>query len=320
MSYSPCPDPRLGDADGARAIETLIVPRAVDLGEMTVRRALPSTKRQMVGPFIFFDQMGPAEFLTDQGIDVRPHPHINLATLTYLFEGEILHRDSLGTELAIRPGAVNWMKAGKGIVHSERTSAERRQNGQRLFGLQTWMALPEADEESAPEFIHHGKDDLPMVDADGIKARLIAGAAFGKKSALRTNSETLYGDIELQAGRSMPIDATYEERALYTISGEIEIAGDRFDKGELLILRPGDAITVRANATARFMLFGGAPMEGPRYIWWNFVSSRPERIEAAKEEWARGRFDTVPGDEEDFIPLPEDAGKPRRAVGGVAYT
>lgn len=319
MSWSPCPDPILGDRDGVNAVETLIVPRAVDLGEMEVRRALPSVKRQMVGPFIFFDQMGPAEFLTDQGIDVRPHPHINLATLTYLFEGEILHRDSLGTEQTIRPGAANWMKAGQGIVHSERTSEDKKKSGQRLFGLQTWVALPEAQEETAPEFIHYGSDELPILDSDGIKARIIAGEAFGKKSALKTASETLYGDIELQAGCSIPIDATYEERALYTISGEIEIAGVRFEKGQLLVLRPGDAITVRANSTARFMLFGGAPMEGPRYIWWNFVSSRPERIEAAKEEWANGRFDTVPGDEADFIPLPENQGKPRRATGGIVY-
>ena len=231
MSWTPCPDPILGDPDGVNAIETLIVPRAVDLGEMEVRRALPSTKRQMVGPFIFFDQMGPAEFLTDQGIDVRPHPHINLATLTYLFEGEILHRDSLGTEQAIRPGAVNWMKAGQGIVHSERTSEDRRRNGQRLFGIQTWVALPEDQEESAPEFIHYGSDDLPIIDADGIRARIMAGEAFGQTSSLRTASETLYGDIEMQAGRQIPIDATYEERALYTISGESEIAGDRFDAG-----------------------------------------------------------------------------------------
>ncbi|MDF1610095.1 pirin family protein [Hoeflea sp. YIM 152468] len=319
MSWSPCPDPILGDRDGVNAVETLIVPRAVDLGGMEVRRALPSIKRQMVGPFIFFDQMGPAEFLTDQGIDVRPHPHINLATLTYLFEGEILHRDSLGTRQSIRPGAINWMKAGQGIVHSERTSEDKRKGGQRLFGLQTWVALPQAQEESAPDFIHHGSDNLPMFDSDGIKARLIAGEAFGRKSALKTASETLYADVELQAGCRMPIDATYEERALYTVSGEIEIAGDRFAKGQLLVLRPGDAITVRANSTARFMIFGGAPMEGPRYIWWNFVSSRPERIEAAKEEWAKGRFDTVPGDEADFIPLPETRGKPRRVTGGVPY-
>lgn len=319
MSWSPCPDPVLGDRNSVNAVETVIVPRAVDLGEMEVRRALPSTKRQMVGPFIFFDQMGPAEFLTDHGIDVRPHPHINLATLTYLFEGEILHRDSLGTEQTIRPGAVNWMKAGRGIVHSERTSEERKKHGQRLFGIQTWMALPEAQEETAPEFLHYGSGDLPIFDADGIKARIIAGEAFGKKSALRTASETLYGDVELQAGCTMPIDPTYEERALYTISGEIEIAGDRFEAGQLLVLRPGDAITVRAWSNARFMLFGGAPMGGPRYIWWNFVSSRPERIEAAKEEWAKGRFDTVPGDEKDFIPLPDKQDRPRRATGGVSY-
>src|SRR5829696_7348718 len=171
MSWSPCPDPVLGDRTSAEAIETLIVPRAVDLGEMTVRRALPSTKRQMVGPFIFFDQMGPAEFLTDQGIDVRPHPHINLATLTYLFEGEILHRDSLGTKKIIKPGAVNWMCAGKGIVHSERTSAERRRDGQRLFGIQTWMALPESREEDDPAFVHHGANVLPVVSSDGLSAR-----------------------------------------------------------------------------------------------------------------------------------------------------
>jgi redox-sensitive bicupin YhaK (pirin superfamily) len=319
MSWSPCPDPVLGDAASVNAVETVIVPRAVDLGEMTVRRALPSTKRQMVGPFIFFDQMGPAEFLTDQGIDVRPHPHINLATLTYLFEGEILHRDSLGTEQTIRPGAVNWMRAGRGIVHSERTGAERLRDGQRLFGLQTWMALPQAVEEADPQFLHHGADDLPVIDADGVTARVIAGRAFGATSALQTASETLYADLRIRAGRSVPIDAAYEERALYTIAGTVEIAGDSFQAGQLLILRPGDAITLKASSDARVMLFGGAPMEGPRYIWWNFVSSRPERIEAAKEEWRRGRFDTVPGDEAEFIPLPDRTDPPQRATGGVFY-
>jgi len=319
MSWSPCPDPTLGDRVSTDAIETLIVPRAVDLGEMTVRRALPSTKRQMVGPFIFFDQMGPAEFLTDQGIDVRPHPHINLATLTYLFEGEILHRDSLGTEQTIQPGAVNLMRAGKGIVHSERTGEERKRNGQRLFGIQTWMALPRDQEEADPAFTHHKADALPVVDADGVRARLIAGRAFGERSSLQTASETLYVDVQLALGRSVPIDAIYDERALYTIAGTIEVAGDAFEPGQLLVLRPGEPITVSARSDARFMLFGGAPMEGPRYIWWNFVSSRPERIEAAKEEWARGRFDTVPGDEEEFIPLPEKRDAAQRATGGVHY-
>ena len=319
MSWSPCPDPTPGDATSVDAVETLIVPRAVDLGEMEVRRALPSTKRQMVGPFIFFDQMGPAEFLTDQGIDVRPHPHINLSTLTYLFEGQIRHRDSLGTDLAIEPGAVNWMRAGSGIVHSERTSEGRKRTGQRLFGIQTWMALPEREEESDPAFMHHGADALPVVDAEGLTARLIAGSAFGARSPLKTASDTLYADVQLAAGAKAPIEPGADERALYTIAGTIEVAGDAFEPGQLLVLRPGDPITVAARTDARFMLFGGAPMEGPRYIWWNFVSSRPERIEQAREEWRRGRFETVPGDEEEFIPLPENAREAMRAEGGVRY-
>ena len=238
----------LGDRTSTDTIETLIVPRAVDLGEMTVRRALPSTKRQMVGPFIFFDQMGPAEFRTDQGIDVRPHPHINLSTLTYLFEGEIPHRDSLGTEKTIQPGAVNWMRAGRGIVHSERTSEVRRRDGQRLFGLQTWMALPAEQEEGDPAFTHHGVEALPIVDAGGVRARLIAGRAFGAASPLATASETLYADVQLKAGARVPIEATYEERALYTIAGTIELAGDAFEPGQLLVLRPSDAITVTATS------------------------------------------------------------------------
>ena len=319
MSWSPHRDPVPGDRASADAIEMLIIPRAVDLGEMEVRRALPSVHRQMVGPFIFFDQMGPAEFLTDQGIDVRPHPHINLATVTYLFEGQILHRDSLGTQMTIEPGAVNWMRAGRGIVHSERTSQERRRSGQRLFGIQTWMALPDDEEESDPAFVHHGAKELPTVDVDGITARVIAGEAFGARSPLETPSETLYADVRLAPGARLPIDPGYDERALYTIAGDVEIAGDTFGPGQLLVLRPGDPIVVTAGSEARFMLFGGAPMAGPRYIWWNFVSSRPERIEQAKEEWARGRFDTVPGDAEEFIPLPQGNEKPRRATGGVFY-
>src|SRR5215204_6554768 len=253
MSWSPCPDPVLGDRTSTDAIETLIVPRAVDLGEMTVRRALPSLKRQMVGSFIFFDQMGPAKFLTDQGIDVRPHPHINLATVTYLFEGQILHRDGLGTEQTIEPGAVNWMRAGRGIVHSERTSPDRKRSGQRLFGIQTWMALPDEQEESDPAFVHHGSDELPTVDAEGIRARLIAGEAFGARSPLRTPSETLYADVHLGAGAQLPIEPSYEERALYTVAGDIEVAGDTFGPGQLLVLRPGDPIVVGARGNAQFM-------------------------------------------------------------------
>lgn len=317
MSFSPCPDPEIGDRGSADAVDLLIVPRSVDLGEMTVRRALPSVKRQMVGPFIFFDQMGPAEFLTDQGIDVRPHPHINLSTLTYLLEGEILHRDSLGTELAIQPGAVNWMRAGRGIVHSERTSTERRAKGQKLFGLQTWMALPTDVEESDPAFMHHGAHELPSIDSDGVKARLIAGSMLGETSPLQASSETLYADIRLSKGRRLPLDNHYDERALYMLSGTIEIGGDSFEQGQLVILRRGAEVLIEADSDAHFMVFGGDPMEGPRYIWWNFVSSRLERIEAAKEEWSQGRFDTVPGDEEDFIPLPQNSNAPLRAEGAV---
>lgn len=319
MSWSPCPDPVLGDKAACDAIETVIVPRAVDLGEMEVRRALPSVKRQMVGPFIFFDQMGPAEFLTDQGIDVRPHPHINLATVTYLLEGEILHRDSLGTEQAIRPGAVNWMKAGTGIVHSERTSEELKKSGQRLFGLQTWVALPEAEEETPPGFLHHAESEIPSITDGKLSLHLIAGSLQGISSPLRTASETLYADIRLAGGGVYEVEATQEERALYILTGELEIDGDRHGSGSLLILSRGIPATVRATGDSRFMLFGGEPMEGPRYIWWNFVSSRLERIEQAKEEWRRGRFDTVPGDEEDFIPLPENKGRPRTAIGGRSF-
>ena len=226
---------------------------------------------------------------------------------------------SLGIEKTIEPGAVNWMRAGRGIVHSERTSPERRRTGQRLFGIQTWMALPEDEEESDPAFVHHSSDDLPTVVADSISARLIAGQAFGARSTLKTPSETLYAHVRLAAGAQLPIDPSYEERALYTIAGEIDVAGDPFGPGQLLVLRSGDPIRVRATTAAQFMLFGGAPMGGARYIWWNFVSSRPERIEQAKEEWAQGRFDTVPGDMEEFIPLPETQEKPRRATGAVFY-
>ena len=316
MSFSPCPDPTLGNRESCESIDLVIVPRSVDLGEMKVRRALPSLKRQMVGPFIFFDQMGPAEFLTNQGIDVRPHPHINLATLTYLLDGEIVHKDSLGSDLSIRPGEVNLMSAGRGIVHSERTSEQHKRDGQMLFGLQTWMALPAELEENLPSFIHLGGAELPIVNADGINARIIAGSALGKSSPLETASAALYVDVTLVKDGQFPVATDYLERAIYVLSGEVVIDGSRFEAGQLVILKPNHGIVVRATNDARFMLFGGEPMTGPRYIWWNFVSSRLERIEAAKEEWANGKFDTVPGDEEEFIPLPNDKSRPRLAKGG----
>ncbi|MCA1297500.1 pirin family protein [Stappia indica] len=305
MTWMPDLDPQPGDAGACDLIDTIIVPRARDLGGFEVRRALPSPKRQMIGPFIFFDQMGPAEFLETGGIDVRPHPHIGLATVTYLFDGEIHHRDSLGSDLPIRPGDLNWMSAGKGIVHSEREDPARRKTRRRIFGIQSWVALPSHAEETAPTFEHVGRADLPFLSDNGASVRVIAGELYGARSPVKTASETIYADISLEAGRSIPIDATHEERALYTVEGEVEISGERFGAGQLLVFKPGDAITVTAAAgPARFLLLGGEPMDGPRHIWWNFVSSSKERIDQAKEDWKQRRFDTVPGDETEFIPLP----------------
>ncbi|GGE94338.1 pirin family protein [Stappia taiwanensis] len=305
MTWMPDLDPQPGDAGACDLIDTIIVPRARDLGGFEVRRALPSPKRQMIGPFIFFDQMGPAEFLETGGIDVRPHPHIGLATVTYLFDGEIHHRDSLGSDLPIRPGDLNWMTAGKGIVHSEREDPARRKTRRRIFGIQSWVALPIHAEETAPTFEHVGRANLPVLSDKGASVRVIAGELYGARSPVKTASETIYADISLEAGRSIPIDATHEERALYTVEGEVEISGERFGAGQLLVFKPGDAITVRAaGGPARFLLLGGEPMDGPRHIWWNFVSSSKERIDQAKEDWKQRRFDTVPGDETEFIPLP----------------
>ncbi|HYZ27168.1 MAG TPA: pirin family protein [Geminicoccaceae bacterium] len=285
-------------------VETVIVPRARDLGGFEVRRALPSPRRQMVGPFIFFDQMGPSEFLLGKGLDVRPHPHIGLATVTYLFRGEVMHRDSLGTEQPIRPGAVNWMTAGQGIAHSERTSPDERAKGATLFGIQSWVALPARVEETAPAFAHHEQSALPVIEGEGMQVRLIAGSLLGERSPVPTFSEMFYADALLEPGARLPLDAGHEERGIYIAEGRIRVAGDGFDAGQLLVLRAGDAITIVAEAAARLMLLGGEPMDGPRYIWWNFVSSRKERIEQAKADWKAGRFDAVPGEIE-FIPLPD---------------
>jgi redox-sensitive bicupin YhaK (pirin superfamily) len=305
MTFSPHKDPAPGDGLAADAIDLVVVPRSVDLGHLSVRRALPHVKRRMVGPFIFFDHFGPAEFHEGAGIDVRPHPHIGLSTVTFLFDGEIIHRDSLGSDVPIRPGAVNWMTAGRGIVHSERTAPDHRAGGETLHGLQLWVALPAAHEEIEAGFAHHEADSLPTIDAEGKTIRLIAGSLYGLKSPVPTLSETIFADVQLTAGAVLPIDADTEERAVYVVSGEVDIAGDRFGAGQLLVLRPGDAISVSAPVDTRIALVGGAAMDGPRHIWWNFVSSRKERIEQAKADWKLGRFDTVPGDEKEFIPLPD---------------
>ncbi|MCB1542751.1 MAG: pirin family protein [Rhodoblastus sp.] len=298
-------DPQTGDPVSCDAVDMVLVPRAHDIGDgFMVRRALPSAARRMVGPFIFLDQMGPALLPPGKGIDVRPHPHIGLATVTYLYEGEIMHRDSLGSALPIRPGALNWMTAGSGIAHSERSGADWRAHGGTLSGLQLWVALPQAVEETAPAFDHYDAEKLPVVRDRGVEARVIAGAALGARSPVKTFCDTVFVDFLLAAGAVAPIDAAQAERAVYISSGAVEISGDTFEAGRLVVLKPGAAVAVRATAPARFALVGGETADGPRYIWWNFVSASRERIEQAKADWAAGRFAPVPGETE-FIPLPE---------------
>ncbi|MBO3759124.1 pirin family protein [Ciceribacter sp. L1K22] len=306
MSFFPGKDPLPGDAFACDAIENLIIPRSSDIGGFAVRRALPTAKRRLVGPFIFFDRMGPAILKPGEALDVKPHPHIGLSTVTYLFDGEIKHRDSLGTELVIEPGDINLMTAGRGIVHSERTPENLRGGPLSISGLQTWLALPDAQEEIDPAFSHTARSAMPDFDADGATGRVVIGSTGGLSSPVKAFSDTLYVDVTLTAGGRFPFNATQEERAVYILSGELVVAGDRFAADQLLVFRPGDPITLEGGAQGcHVMLFGGAALNSKRYIWWNFVSSSKERIEQAKEEWRTGRFDIVPGDEEEFVPLPE---------------
>jgi hypothetical protein len=311
MSWNPSIEPGCPDEVGIDSIETLIVPRSRDLGGFEVRRALPAPKRQMVGPFIFFDQAGPAELLTGQGIDVRPHPHIGLATVTYLYRGDFHHRDSTGADQIIRPGALNWMVAGRGVTHSERTSAAARSGPNGLFGIQTWLALPDAHEDVAPTFDHHPKETLPVLEDRGVSVRLILGTAYGMAAPARMFSETFYADVKLEAGSRLPMPDDHEDRGIYIVEGSISVAGQDFEAGRMMVFRPGDRITVSAGAQgARLMILGGATLGGPRYIWWNFVASSEERIEAAKAEWraadwGNGRFDLPAGDRAEHIPLPD---------------
>ena len=323
MSWNPTQKPDCPNAD-LDSLETLIIPRARDLGGFEVRRALPSPKRQMVGPFIFFDQMGPAEFITDGGIDVRPHPHIGLGTVTYLYQGEFEHRDSVGTHQMIYPGEVNWMVAGRGVTHSERTSAETRATRHKLFGIQTWIALPEEHEEMAPDFEHHKKDALPHIDEKGVQAKLILGTAYGKTSPVKMQSETFYLDVVLEPGAQFPLPEDHEDRGLYITQGSVEIAGDVFEAGRMMVFRPGDRVSVRAGEQgARLMALGGETMNEGRYIWWNFVSSSRDRIEEAKEawkaaDWENGPFKLPAGDDAEHIEItPElDRTKPRGRFDG----
>jgi hypothetical protein len=289
--------------DPLDVIETVVYARPRDLGGFSVGRALPSPARRLVGPFIFFDHMGPVDFVPGTGIDVRPHPHIGLATVTYLFEGEILHRDSLGSEQFIRPGDVNWMVAGRGIVHSERSSAERRANGQKLHGIQAWVALPQAYETGEPAFFHHPVASLPEIERPGVRMRLIAGSAYGKRTSVQVASPTFYLDVQLEAAASLELPEEHEERAFYLVSGRVSVSEREYEPRTLAAARPGARVKLTALEPSRLMLLGGAHL-GERFIEWNFVSSSLESIAAAKQAWQAREFPVVPGDEIEFIPLP----------------
>ena len=300
------------DSTVGGTVETVVATRARELVEgFKVRRVLPSVKRRMVGPFIFLDQMGPEVLRAGRGLDVAPHPHIGLATVTYLFAGELLHRDGLGTVRTIRPGEVNWMTAGRGIAHSERTPPEARRGDSELFGVQSWVALPLAAEESEPDFAHHSAEELPVFEGDGKRVRLVAGSLYGSRSPVRTTSEMFYADALLAPDAVIEVPAEQVERAAYVVEGSVELLPERevYVAGQLLIFRPGAEVLLRGAAArpARLMLLGGEPLEGPRHIWWNFVSSSPERIEQAKLDWREGRFAPVPGETES-IPLPATSG------------
>jgi redox-sensitive bicupin YhaK (pirin superfamily) len=305
MSVVPVTEPACSEAAAAAAIANIIDARPRDLGGFAVGRVLPAVKRRLVGPFIFFDHMGPAEFAPDHGIDVRPHPHIGLATVTYLFEGEIVHRDSVGSEQPIRPGDINWMIAGRGIAHSERTGAERRRTGSRVHGLQLWVALPRAHEETEPAFFHHPGDTLPMIEHGDARLRVLVGDAYGARSPVKALSPTLYVDAVLPAGAELRLPGDYAERAAYVVEGAVACGAEHAEPGRMLVFAAGADVALRATRDARLVLIGGAPIDGERHIWWNFVSSSKDRLEQAKRDWRDRRFGVVAGDEVEFVPLPE---------------
>jgi redox-sensitive bicupin YhaK (pirin superfamily) len=285
------------------ASDSVLKPHTKDLGEFQVRRLLPAFPTKMIGPFIFFDHMGPVILAPGGGVDVRPHPHIGLATVTYLFEGALVHRDSLGSVQRIAPGDVNWMTAGDGIVHSERSPDDERPMGPRLHGIQTWVALPKAHECAKPEFSHHPRATLPMIEQPGVEMRLIAGTAFGQRAPVRTYSEMFYIAVRTEAGSRVELPPEHEERGVYVVEGEVQVAGQRVEPFHLAVIAAGESVEIRADTPARLMLLGGAKMDGDRFIWWNFVASSKELIEAAKRRWSEQRFAPVPGETE-WIPLP----------------
>lgn len=311
MSWNPTLDPHTPTGAQVDAIDTLIIPRARDLGGFEVRRALPAPQRQMVGPFIFFDDFGPVEFLSGQGIDVRPHPHIGLATLSYLFEGRMHHRDSLGSDHWVEAGDIALMQAGHGITHSERTDGPMRAAPYRMAGTQAWLALPEGLEDAAPDFRQQRAAALPVLEAEGKRLRLILGEAYGERVALQAPSRLFYADAQLQPHTAIPLPDDHEDRGVYVLRGAVTVAGDALGAGQMAVFRPGDSISLKAGPQgARLMLLGGDTLAGPRYIWWNFVASSPERIEAAKQDWRagdwqHGRFQLPLGDDHEFIALPE---------------
>jgi redox-sensitive bicupin YhaK (pirin superfamily) len=295
----------MSDSTDSPFSSTHIEARERDLGGFTVRRLLPSPLRRHVGPFVFFDHFGPVDFGAGKGMDVRPHPHIALATITYLFDGAIRHRDSLGSDQIIRPGDVNWMVAGRGIVHSERTPADVRARGGKLHGLQTWVALPTRDEETEPRFDHHAAADVPHVTREGVRLHVIAGTAYGASAPTAVLSPTLYVHAQLDPGANLDVPREHEERALYVVMGRVELDGTSLQEGTLEVLGPESAGRIRAVGSASVVLVGGAPVDGPRHVWWNFVSSTRDRLERAKDDWRSGRFAKVPGDDQEFIPLPD---------------
>ena len=287
------------------AFEQIITPVTHDLGAFKVNRSLPARERTMVGPFIFVDEFGPARLPAGQGMDVRPHPHINLATVTYLFDGAIEHRDSIGSHQVIEPGAINLMTAGKGIVHSERSPQDLRPDGPSLYGMQTWLALPDGAEEIAPAFDHVAADGLPLVEDGGASARVLMGSLWGAQAATPQHSPTIYADIQLSPGGSLPIDAEADERAVMLVGGEADLDGQALELYALYVLRPGHRARLSSGAGGRLMLMGGAAFTTRRYVFWNFVSSSRDRINQAKEDWKAQRFPTIPGDDQEFIPLPQ---------------
>ena len=304
MSWQPTTDPECIVESTGGPIDTVIVPRRRDLGGFDVMRALPAAERRAVGPFVFFDQFGPLQLIQGKSLEVRPHPHIGLATVTYLFTGKIMHRDNLGTVQPIQPREVNWMTAGRGIVHSERTSDAGNPPGAELFGIQTWVALPKSREEMSPEFAHHTQAELPVMEGEGIWSRIILGTWFGRSSPVVTYADPVYIDCLLSAGARVLLPTEIEERAVSIVSGEVQIGNQRFVPGTLAVFTPKAEVVLTTNVATHFVLIGGPKLDGPRIVWWNFVSSSQERIEAAKADWRAGRLAPVPGDDE-FIPLPE---------------